>query len=320
MKSKKIIRFITICFTVAMIFCFAGCANIDNVSESKNEETLSDFEISGLRNTVLYYPDDNGLIVPVMRKIPWDDGIVVSALELLVSTKDNENALSKMGLNPVMPEGVKFSVSIDDDKKATVDIKGMTDFDDAQSERNMVVSVVNTLTEFPSIKSVKLQFDGESTPRMRNGTDVSLEMESFNINVEDNEMAVSTGSLNKITLYYPNVECSTYIPVTRFINKNPDFENAVSELIKGTQLKGTRNCFPEGTKLLEARIVDDVATVNLSSEFLTAEDTEGLAETAYTTLLLTANEFSEISQLTLKVDGINYDVNAENTEYINMFR
>jgi spore germination protein GerM len=59
--------------------------------------------------------------------------------------------------------------------------------------------------------------------------------------------------------------------------------------------------------LLNADVIDTTATVNLSREFLAAEDAPGTAEAAYDALFLTINELQEITDLRLQVEGEDYE-------------
>ena len=48
---------------------------------------------SGYRRTTLYYATEDGFIVPVMKSIPWEEGIGRAALSYLVSGIDNDLSL-----------------------------------------------------------------------------------------------------------------------------------------------------------------------------------------------------------------------------------
>lgn len=60
-----------------------------------------------------------------------------------------------------------------------------------EQEQAMVVAIVNTLTEFPSINNVSITIDGKEKKTLSNGTDISKPMESFALNIEDGEVPVS---------------------------------------------------------------------------------------------------------------------------------
>lgn len=57
-----------------------------------------------------------------------------------------------------------------------------------EQEQAMVVAIVNTLTEFPSINNVSITIDGKEKKTLSNGTDISKPMESFALNIEDGEV------------------------------------------------------------------------------------------------------------------------------------
>ena len=64
------------------------------------------------------------------------------------------------------------------------------------------------------------------------------------------------------------------------------------------------------------------ATVNLSGEFLSAQSPEGMAETAFDTLFLTANAIEDISELNVLVEGKECELTRECTApvYANTFQ
>lgn len=106
-----------------------------------------------------------------------------------------------------------------------------------EQEQAMVVAIVNTLTEFPSINNVSITIDGKEKKTLSNGTDISKPMESFALNIEDGEVPVS-GEAHAFTLYFPNSAASLNIPVTRYTDTAPSFSGAVQEEIAGPKDEG----------------------------------------------------------------------------------
>jgi spore germination protein GerM len=64
-----------------------------------------------------------------------------------------------------------------------------------------------------------------------------------------------------------------------------------------------RNYFPDGTEVLSAEILDDVATVNLSPAFSAIKDTPEMEDAALQCIQLTAQQFGTISSVKVEVDG-----------------
>lgn len=313
---------------IALLVLAAGCKQdaaeepsvTDEIMEGDLEQSASSTE-EGYRRTVLYYATDDGFIVPVMKMIPWEEGIGKAALSYLTDTEANRASAAMMGLQTVIPEGTALSLRIGSDGEATLDLSGMEAQETVQEERAMVTAIVNTLTEFPTIDSVRITLDGQKVSELPNGTNVKAAMAPFALNAEDGEISASTEGVTALTLYFPNQSASLNVPVTRYVEDGASIETAMRALIEGPQSDALRCCFPEGTELISADLFDGVATVDVSAEFLSAQYTEGLDAAAYTTMYLTANALEPVYELNLMVEGEPYEFSAAVSApmYVNEF-
>lgn len=318
------------CVCVLALGLLCGCSVIESVfhptqSADLPQEHPEDTATAGLRRTTLYYQTDDGLMVPVMKLMPWEEGIGRAALNQLVDTDENRLNASAMGLKNVVPQGVTFVLSISEDAEARVDIQNLPELASAELEQALVCAVVNTLTEFPTIDRVQLQFDGETIKKLPHGTSVRDSMRTILLNEEPLPVSASEeDTLEKLTLYFANNPASLYIPVTRTVTREPSLAMAMEELVIGPVDSALRSCFPAGTQVLSASILDDVATVNFSEEFSAIADTPVLEEIALETMRLTAQQFGAISVLHVQVDGKDYQpLDPENTDmptFANTFR
>ncbi len=302
--------------------CFALCGCAASTEQENGALEQAEDSEAGLRRTVLYYQSDDGFVVPVMKLIPWEEGIGKAALSYLVDTPENRLAAEAMGLNTLIPEGTSYTLRISDDKVATLDLMGLTAWQDAATERAMVEAIVNTLSEFPTIDAVTITLNGKSVSELPNGAVLKAAMTPFALNAEDGEITASTEGANALTLYFANRSGSLNVPVTRYVQNGATFEAAMQALLAGPMDEALMNCFPEGTQLLGADIYDGVARVNLSGEFLSAQYTDGLIQTAYDTMYLTANAMQEIYALELTVEGKPCELTESCTApvYANTFR
>lgn len=299
-----------IILTVSMLlFSFFACATeqapdpLDDMTDVPTDETSAD---TGLRRTVIYLGCDEGYIVPVMRMIPWEEGIGKAALSCLIDSGSNSTALALQGLIAPIPEGAQISLRIAEDGSATVDIGGIGDFESAEEEIMMVTAVVNTLLEFPTINNVSMYVNGKADD-LKNGTVLPKNSMYIPLNVMlDDTETLSGDGYSAHEVYFTNGGGSINIPITIYGKQGMGFRDAVEIMVNGVDLPGIRCCFPEGTRLIDARIEGSTAVVNLSSEFLEMEHYDGLALAAYETLFLTASSFEAISELILMVDGANY--------------
>lgn len=277
----------------------------------------------GFRRTVLFLRSDEGFVVPVMKLIPWEEGIGRAATEQLIATPEHVSAAAAMGLNPTLNDGAQVSLRIRDNGLAELDIMNPGEYASAAQERAMVDSVVCTLLQFSSIESVQLLFDGKVLRELEHGTRVQEPFDAIRLNSEAD--AVQTGidgaEYNAITLYFPNQACSLNVPVTRYIRNIRTFENAVRELVAGPTLAGLRQCYPQGTHLLACSIAEGIAAVEFSQEFREILHTPGLYEAVYESIALTASEYGAVSQLQISAGGLlDPPEGASLPQYANQFR
>lgn len=312
---------------IVLLASAAGCRQeavgdpLENKADGQNLEHSASSGNEGYRRTVLYYATDDGFVVPVMKMIPWEEGIGKAALGYLMDTDANRASAALMGLKTVIPEGTELSLRIDSEGEATLDFSGFTPHASVEEERTMVTAVVNTLAEFSSIDSVRITLDGQKVSTLPNGTNVKQAMTPFALNTEDGEISAGTEGATALTLYFPNRSASLNVPVTRYTEEGSGIETAMRALIKGPENAALRCCFPEGTELISADLFDGVATVNVSAEFLSAQYTEGLDAAAYTTMYLTANALEPIYELDILVEGEPYEFSAAVSAplYVNEF-
>ncbi|MBQ2662431.1 MAG: GerMN domain-containing protein [Clostridia bacterium] len=292
-------RVICIILSFCILISCAACKGMEpeSIDGDANIEEENEYD-SAYRRTVLYYATEDGLMVPVMKKIPWEEGIGKAALSYLQSSYDNDYSASKLGVMTVIPKGTVIELKIDG-TNAEVMLSQLPDMKE-EEQKNMITAIVNTLTEFASIETVSI---------IANGKKILKETSKLVLNVEESEVAVSSSNAKRITLYFPNSQASLNVPVTRYVEGGTDFESAVQELIKGPENEKLLNCFPEGTKLNSASINENRAVVDLSGEFLKAEEVEGLISACYECLYLTASEYAVVYDVELKVDSENYDLN-----------
>lgn len=296
---------------VCMLLLCAFLAGCKQDAQGVYEDGLS--SEAGYRRTMLYYLSDEGFIVPVMKRIPWEEGIGKAALSYLVDQNGNRESASALGLNTVIPEGTAYTLRIGEDKCATLDLLGLSDLGSAAAEQNMVTAVVNTLAEFGSIDTVRITLHGKSVKALPHGTSLSGAMSPIPLNMEVAEAQVSTDDARPLTLYFPNKSGSLNVPVTRLTNLEPTLETAVRELLRGPRLEGLMSAFPEGTEMLGLSFADGAAVVNFNQSFKQVELIEGLAQAAYDSLYFTLSALQPISMLEVYVDGQPYDALAEQT-------
>lgn len=320
-KHTFVCKITLVLISLFVFAAFCGCSIFGkNADESVMLEHGEDTASAGLRQTTLYFQSDDGYMVPVMKLLPWEEGIGKAALNQLVDTDENRISASAMGLKNVVPQGVTFVLSISDDAVATVNIENLQALESAEAEEALITAVINTLTGFPTIEEVEFKFDGKQVKKMPNGTRVEGQHKQVALNEEPLPVSASDDEvLEKVTLYFANSQGSLYVPVTRTITREPSLELVMEELVTGPVDSSLLNCFPEGTEVLSAGVMGDIATINLSSEFNLLKSNPYLEEIALETMMLTAEQFSALTQVNIQVDGKDYEVQSTSAVAIPTF-
>lgn len=279
----------------AFFLCMAFLAAV-GCSAATEIDTESALPLSSMRSTTLCYANSDGLIIPVVRSIPWDEGIAVSALSYLIATPENEAECRLRGLCACIPEGTGFSLKINDEKRATLDVRHMPTLPDENTERIFLQTVVNTLTEFDSIETVKITFDGKSVTAMAHGTNVDREMRQFLLNPQNVDMETMSQGVNTVCLYVPDSTCRYTVPVTAYTAGENNFETAMEQFCECCENVGCG--LPEGTHILSAAMTDGTCAVNFSPEFSQVLETgDGVYDAIYKAIYLTAKGYGDVSEV-----------------------
>lgn len=259
-------------------------------------------------STVVYYQDDSGYLVPVMRSVPMQQGVAKATLSLMVKSQQNDMDAARMGLRTVLPEGCDFEIDISAEGIARIDLsEEALSLADAAAEENMVQAIVQTLTEFDSVKGVQFLFAGRERTTLPQGTAVSGTFARMPLNPETTQSA----SGNAVQLYFPCSSGNVIVPVTRQVYGNADVPTAVLELAKGPAAAGALEpALPAGCGIISARIENGVAMIDFTSEFIRlAENSDG-GRMALKALVLTCTQFEGVDSVQLFVEGEPYDPGA----------
>ncbi len=251
----------------------------------------------------LYYITDEGYLLPVVERIPWEEGIAAACLARLTATPERENELGRQGLSAPIPAGTAVRLSIADGE-ASVDLTALPELENARREENLFTAIVNTLTAFPSVDTVSITIDGHAG-RTALGTALPERAGKTALNSEDGTVQVS-GNAKPLTLYFPNSMGSHFIPVTRY-SQSSGLYAAISALAGGTELSGLIGCFPKDTLVLGAAIENGLLTVNLSEDFKRIGETPGLYSLAMQSVLLTAMQYGSVDEVDFTVNGTHFE-------------
>ena len=299
-------RVLALLLAVFLLFAFAGCGDKSQEEPYEEVPAVHIVDDPGLRNTILYLEDDNGYIVPVMKQIPWVEGIGAATVSQLIANPDTDAEMEYMGLNPILSEGTELSLSIKDGVATLKLSENAIAADNAVDELKKVMAVVNTLTEFQSIDSVLIRQEGcgEELPQ---GTVISQPFPPFDLNVITTLSQADQENASKLMLYFAGESGNVIVPVTTYVGGQADPYAAISELIKGPGEEGLKSLFPKGTALLNVDVDEDgVASVDFSKEFKAISEDAQQERALIRCVMLTLMQFDNVEEVRILVEGEEY--------------
>lgn len=307
---KIILWFLIIVIGISLM----GCRRKKEVGLENDMEIVRsdeyDFQVveeEGMRKTVLYFKDKQGLLVPLMRKLPWEEGIAKSALNNMIDTSEQRESLSYTGLNPIIPAGTEIrGMAINEETGiCKVDFsEGVLNYETEKEEENLIKGVVYTLTEFQSIEEVEFMVNGSSA-NFKFNTLGQGPFKRENIN-----LAERPGDHNsKVLVYYKGnhfeEDYDYFVPVTiPTLAPVPNIYTALETLFDGPNEElGLSSNIPEGVSFHGADIKDGIAYVDISFDYgEPAQDAEVFSNMVKN-IGLTLSEFEELEGVELLIDG-----------------
>ncbi|OLS03123.1 GerMN domain-containing protein [Tissierella creatinophila] len=292
----------------------------DDLQIVKSDDNLEVVEEEGLRKTVLYFKSEEGYLVPVMKRIPWDEGIAKASLLNMVDSSELRESLTSKGLEPILPVGTKVNgITIDEATGlCKVDFsEELKNVEDKKDEENLIKGVVYTLTEFPSIKEVKITVEGEELSVLHESVAINKPLSRENINVVGN---IKDGS-SKVVVYYKgenDLDLDYFIPVTvPTMAPQPNVYTALDLMLQGPPSDvGLKSDLPKDLGLAGVEIKDNIAYVDITSDTTSSLNEKEVSE-LMKNIGLTLGQFKEIKSVEVLLNGkiVNTTVPAFANEY-----
>ena len=288
-----------------------------NVEREPYEEPLEDIpqaqaavsvSAQDMQQTVVYYEDGDGYLVPVQRDVLRQDGIAKATLELMVQSARNDMDAARLGLSPVVPEGTTFDLDIADGH-ARVDLgREALSASSKQQEENMRTAIVWALTEFDTVKDVNFLVEGQKRDTLTHGTNISGSYTRVGLNQEEPAAPTFAGA-SEVQMYFPAQDGRLLVPVSRTVYSQDDVATAVFEFLRGPKAdSGLETPLGSDVQLLGVSVSDGVVTINFSKEFTRiAEQSDGGVQ-AIRALMLTCTRYPGIRKVKILVDGEPYQL------------
>ncbi|MFC2286934.1 MAG: GerMN domain-containing protein [Selenomonas sp.] len=182
----KIMKSMLALFMLLMLLLAVGCGSDDKSkgadTSAADKPAATDKKDAGTKNGAakqaekigikVYYPDDNGMkLVAETRTVETtQDGKYKVAMESLLS------GTKAKGVVTIIPKKAKLKSVAVKDGIATVDFNEdlVKNFAGGSTGEEMLVgSIVNTLTEFPEVKSVQILLEGKKVDSLAGHLDTS---------------------------------------------------------------------------------------------------------------------------------------------------
>lgn len=291
---------------------------IEVIRSDENNIVIAEEE--GMRKTILYFKNQEGYLVPVMRKVPWEEGIARATLNNMVDSPELRELLGPTGLTPIIPAGTEIlGISINDETGVCkVDFsENVLDNNSDKEEESFIKGVVYTLTEFPAIEEVQILVGGKSLPSMKFGSDISKPIAREDINL----IGKLEDGRSKVLVYYKGMNSEEYeyfIPVTiPTLAPAANVYSALDLLFEGPPLEsGLYSDMPMDIMLHGVEVKDGTAYVDISYDSF-SDASEDTFSDIIKNIGLTLSQFEEIETIELLIDGevINATIPVFANEY-----
>lgn len=282
---------------------------VNTDSEASSSVSQADTEaVKPKLPVTLYYQDGDGYLVPMTRWIENQQGIARAAVNGLIDSAITREEIEYFGVYPVLPVNTEVQGINIKDGTATIDFnRSLLGYKDQASERNLVASVVYTLTEFSTINDVRILVNGYPQKVLKYGTDISGPLSRRNVPVNSAEATVGSNFAKAdIYCFKKANEGFTYLlPVS--VEYGPAGEELKPEtlvnlLFKGETDERLMSEMPADAKLIGSSTGEGILTLNFDAAFTkyggTAKEEGILKQLAYT-----MKQLQKTGRIKIQVEG-----------------
>lgn len=323
---------------MAIIFLLTGCLKgeqqsiqqpIDVYDDKNNEmnngendgQTEKQDEASGetdktmqvqLINRTLFLLDADGMVVPQTVALPKDSSKAVARQVLQYLIKDGPvTELLPNGFQAVIPANTEIlGVHIDEEGTLIVDVSEDFLQYEASEERQIIEAMFNTVTQFDTVKRMKLRIEGEDITVMPvNGTPiVSGVSKQFGLNMLVSSLPM-LGKERTVTLYVPKQsQTDTYfVPITTYIPNNEEniYISVMESLLEANKMTmNGLHVFNDGVKLVDIpRETDGILYMTLSKEVLLNEEVPTISDDVMEMITRTFTAFETVKAVDISVEN-----------------
>lgn len=232
---------------VLVLAAAAGTAGIMLLSDRKAADAIQIYGVNTEGTALVEMPYDPGGLT--------GEEAVSDLLDTLTQTAETD-------VRPAIPNGVEVQDYTLEGEKLTLDFNtGYTAMDTVQ-EVLCRAAVVRSMTRLDQVDMVRILVD--SAPLVNeNGKEYGfMQEDDF---VQNTGSAINSFEETKLCLYFADEKGTGLVKEVRKVRFNTSLSKeklVVEQLMKGPSQEGSRSVIPEGTKLLDVSVKDDVCYVN----------------------------------------------------------
>ncbi|MFZ5990002.1 MAG: GerMN domain-containing protein [Bacillota bacterium] len=245
--------------------------NNEDIEKSENSEKENSTALESVEVAVCYR-DSEGMIIPITRKIEKQEGIAKAVLRSMVDNEENNLALKPFGLYTVLPQGTDILGMNIKEGTAVVDFNDkVLEYNDKSEEKNIITSIVYSLTEFNTINSVKILVKGKQLEKLKYGTDISGDLNRDNILINSDKANLAE-KVKKVDIYlfkFINEKFEYILPVSmEYIGVQQDkLPEEMIRLLSGkTYNEKLYSQMPPKVELISSKLEDGVLILNFNKE------------------------------------------------------
>jgi len=242
----------------------------ENGNEAEKKEDIEGNVQEVRKETIsvtVYYQDVDGYIVPVTRSVPKQEGVAKAAVNGLIDSTISREELEYYGLYPMLPQGTEILGINIKEGIATVDLSTkVLNYQREIDERNIVASVVYTLTEFSTVDGVRIWINGYADEELKFGTSLKGILNRQNVLINAKKVNAGEG-VQKTDIYLFKAANEKYyylIPVSMQTSglDEDELPTAIIEMLKGIHGEKLHAEIPPETQLRGSRVDETLLTLN----------------------------------------------------------
>ena len=231
-----------------------------------------------------------------------------ASINALIDTPINRERIAYFELYPTLPQGTEFSINIKEGI-AVIDFNTkVLECSNQIAERNIIASVVYTLTQFETVDEVRILVNGYIQQRLKYGSDISENLSRKNVlaNATGNNAILAKG-MQKLDVYFlKTIKNDVYMIPVSIACTDLNEENLQGEIIKylsrPPESPGLFSEVPDNIKLIGSSIKGGLLTLNLGIDI----DSYGGTQKEHgmiSQILYSMKQIDNIDRIRFLIDG-----------------